>query len=217
MLADAEWTPTAPITPSTRASTRDARSSATSSRPHFVIDTSRNGQGPWTVPGRTPTPTPRTGATRPIAALGALPTTTTGDPLIDAYLWIKVPGESDGKCYRGTGWPARPARGIEDPAAGQWFVEQARELIALANPPLAPLDCHVKVTGTKIGKGFVAALVVHNKGTESSPVDAVVDVRRRPEGDVGRRRHVRAGRRRRHRHGGEAAAKLAPGKKAASS
>ena len=63
--------------------------------------------------------------------MGALPTTERGDPLIDAYLWIKVPGESDGKCYRGTGGPLDPARGMEDPAAGQWFVEQARELIEM--------------------------------------------------------------------------------------
>ena len=98
---------------------------------------------------------------------GATPTTTVENPLVDAHLWIKVPGESDGKCYRGTGGPLDPARGIEDPAAGQWFPEQARELIALSNPPLAPLTCDVKVTGTKVGKGFLAALVIQNKGTET--------------------------------------------------
>ncbi len=32
----------------------------------------------------------------PDRGTGALPTTTVDDPLIDAYLWIKVPGESDG-------------------------------------------------------------------------------------------------------------------------
>ncbi|MBN9376722.1 MAG: glycoside hydrolase family 6 protein, partial [Cellulomonas sp.] len=54
---------------------------------HFVIDTSRNGQGPWVgtldwcnPPGR---------------GLGVRPTTTTGNALVDAYLWVKVPGESD--------------------------------------------------------------------------------------------------------------------------
>ena len=51
-------------------------------------------------------------------------------------LWIKVPGESDGRCLRGTAGPADPERGTVDPAAGQWFVEQARELVALAQPPL---------------------------------------------------------------------------------
>ena len=54
---------------------------------HFVIDTSRNGNGAtadkqWCNPdGR---------------AIGPRPTTSTGSPLVDAYLWIKPPGESDG-------------------------------------------------------------------------------------------------------------------------
>uniref|UniRef100_A0AAU3H3R9 Glucanase n=1 Tax=Streptomyces sp. NBC_01401 TaxID=2903854 RepID=A0AAU3H3R9_9ACTN len=52
-----------------------------------VIDTSRNGngapaEGEWCDPaGR---------------ALGRTPTTDTGLPGIDAYLWVKLPGESDG-------------------------------------------------------------------------------------------------------------------------
>ncbi|MEV5355893.1 glycoside hydrolase family 6 protein [Streptomyces sp. NPDC052693] len=52
-----------------------------------VIDTSRNGNGApadgeWCDPaGR---------------RLGRTPTLTTGEPRIDAYLWVKLPGESDG-------------------------------------------------------------------------------------------------------------------------
>ncbi|MGW5134946.1 glycoside hydrolase family 6 protein [Streptomyces sp. NPDC004135] len=52
-----------------------------------VIDTSRNGNGApadgeWCDPaGR---------------SLGRTPTLTTGEPRIDAYLWVKLPGESDG-------------------------------------------------------------------------------------------------------------------------
>ncbi|OEJ29767.1 endoglucanase [Streptomyces agglomeratus] len=52
-----------------------------------VIDTSRNGNGPpaggqWCDPaGR---------------ALGRAPTTRTGEAKVDAYLWVKLPGESDG-------------------------------------------------------------------------------------------------------------------------
>jgi endoglucanase len=67
----------------------------------YVIDTSRNGNGPandqqWCNPaGR---------------ALGKLPTTATGNPLVDAYLWIKAPGESDGSCNGA-------------PGAGQWWAE----------------------------------------------------------------------------------------------
>jgi endoglucanase len=131
---------------------------------HFVIDTSRNGQGPWSAPAGA-FPDPEVWCNPPDRGIGALPSTTTGDELIDAFLWIKVPGESDGKCYRGTGGPLDPARGIEDPAAGQWFTQQARELIAFASPAIAPLSCHVKVTGTKVGSGFAAALVVENRGS----------------------------------------------------
>jgi endoglucanase len=84
----------------------------------FVIDTSRNGLGRYenevypehgwcNPPGR---------------ALGHVPTTNTGQSLVDAYLYIKYPGESDGqdadknKCFGG-------------PAAGQWWPEYALELI----------------------------------------------------------------------------------------
>lgn len=135
-------------------------------RTHFVIDTSRNGIGPWNHEGRYGD-THEDWCNPPGRGLGARPDTTTGTPLVDAYLWIKVPGESDGKCYRGTAGPLDPERGIEDPAAGQWFAEQARELIALANPPLAPLDCHVKVAGAKVGKGFLASIVVRNNGSDT--------------------------------------------------
>jgi endoglucanase len=70
---------------------------------HFVIDTARNGNGAapgdeWCNPdGR---------------ALGIPPTTDTGEPLCDAFLWLKRPGESDGACNGG-------------PRAGEWWPEQA--------------------------------------------------------------------------------------------
>jgi len=128
---------------------------------HFVVDTSRNGLGPWQYPAGV-YPSHEDWCNPPDRGLGARPTTDTGNALVDAHLWIKVPGESDGQCYRGTAGPLDPARGIADPPAGQWFAQQARELIALANPPLAPLDCTVKVTGTKVAKGFIAALVIRN-------------------------------------------------------
>lgn len=55
--------------------------------------------------------------------------------LLDAYLWIKVPGESDGQCTRGTAGPGDPARGgITDPAAGAWFPQMSLELVQNANP-----------------------------------------------------------------------------------
>lgn len=131
---------------------------------HFVIDTSRNGLGPWQYPVGA-YPAHEDWCNPPGRGTGALPDTSTGNPLVDAYLWVKVPGESDGKCYRGTAGPTDPARGMEDPAAGQWFVEQARELISLGNPALTPLTCDVTVVGTKIGRGFAAALSIKNTGT----------------------------------------------------
>jgi endoglucanase len=70
----------------------DAISGMTGGKP-YVIDTSRNGAGPaegemyWCNPsGR---------------ALGSRPTTATGNGNVDAFLWVKRPGESDGSC--GTG------------------------------------------------------------------------------------------------------------------
>ncbi|WP_033197069.1 glycoside hydrolase family 6 protein [Agromyces italicus] len=108
--------------------TRDAASQA-----HFVIDTSRNGRGPWAAPAGWPGDA-EAWCNPPDRGAGARPTTTTGSPLIDAFLWIKVPGDSDGKCFRGTGGPLDPIRDMEDPAAGQWFPEQARELIEFAVP-----------------------------------------------------------------------------------
>jgi endoglucanase len=70
---------------------------------HFVVDTSRNGQGP--APGGAWCNPPGRG-------LGAAPTASTGNSLIDAYLWIKTPGASDGTCNGG-------------PSAGQWWPEYA--------------------------------------------------------------------------------------------
>ena len=70
---------------------------------HFIIDSGRNGLGPtsdmqWCNPeGR---------------AIGRRPTTSTGHSLVDAYLWIKAPGESDGAC---NGYPA----------SGTWMPEYA--------------------------------------------------------------------------------------------
>ncbi|MFC4065480.1 glycoside hydrolase family 6 protein [Actinoplanes subglobosus] len=78
---------------------------------HFVIDTSRNGNGParrvrgdrhWCNP--------------PGRRLGHAPTLRTGQELVDAYLWVKRPGESDGACGGGA------------PAAGQWYPAYARSL-----------------------------------------------------------------------------------------
>jgi endoglucanase len=80
---------------------------------HFVIDTSRNGRGPFGTKWCNP----------PGRGLGARPTTDTGHPLVDALLWIKIPGESDGRCRKG-------------PQAGRWWPRYALGLARRANPPL---------------------------------------------------------------------------------
>jgi endoglucanase len=70
--------------------------------------------------------------------VGLRPTTDTGIALLDAYLWVKIPGESDGECTRGLGptGTVDPEWGIVDPGAGQWFPEMALQLAQNANPPL---------------------------------------------------------------------------------
>ncbi|MEW1615934.1 MULTISPECIES: glycoside hydrolase family 6 protein [unclassified Streptomyces] len=81
----------------------------------LVVDTSRNGNGPapdaqWCDPaGR---------------ALGATPTTATGDPAVDAFLWVKLPGEADG-CISG---------------AGQFVPERAFDLATAAGTGSVPDD-----------------------------------------------------------------------------
>jgi endoglucanase len=105
---------------------------------HFVIDTSRNGQGPWTPPPDHPAGDPQDWCNPPNRGLGNRSTANTGMTLVDAYLWVKIPGESDGQCYRWTSGPLDPVRGIQDPAAGQWFPYMALELVHNANPPLEP-------------------------------------------------------------------------------
>jgi len=74
-----------------------------------VVDTGRNGNGPYTgplapqwcnPPGRAPGPAPRFDP---------------GPAGIDAYLWIKDPGASDGLCNGG-------------PAAGQYWLQYAVDL-----------------------------------------------------------------------------------------
>ena len=76
----------------------------------YVIDTSRNGNGPYgnewcNPPGR---------------SLGTPPTCKTGNDNCDAFLWVKIPGESDGK-------------GNGGPKAGKFWPEMADQLITNEN------------------------------------------------------------------------------------
>jgi endoglucanase len=145
-LLDAEWTGVAlsPYGEWSDTSTDPALNTSgyavrfpTAGTTHFVVDTSRNGLGPWLPPADHPDGDPQDWCNPPDRALGLRPTADTGDPLLDAYLWVKTPGESDGQCNR---WaPAGspdPVRGMMDPPAGAWFPEQALELAQLAVPPI---------------------------------------------------------------------------------
>ncbi|WP_349362069.1 glycoside hydrolase family 6 protein [Streptomyces sp. H27-C3] len=104
---------------------------------HFVTDSSRNGRGPWTPPAGKYRDA-QDWCNPPGRGLGARPTTETKDPLHDARLWIKTPGESDGQCLRGTSGPMDPERRTVGPKAGDWFTQQAFELVRLARPSILP-------------------------------------------------------------------------------
>jgi endoglucanase len=135
---------------------------------HFVIDTSRNGDGPNGMQAYAQPPYDQPSSVvatlssgnwcnPPASGLGVRPAARTGVPLLDAYLWVKTPGQSDGQCdaaggvrawdyadYTQPGWPADaagqalfdPLWGIDDPAAGAWFPQQALQLAQDASPAL---------------------------------------------------------------------------------
>jgi endoglucanase len=131
---------------------------------HFVIDTGRNGQGPFNAAPYALAPYNQSASV--ISGLnsgnwcnafgagaGLRPSANTGVALLDAYLWVKVPGESDGSCDIASGARAwdftaynpwglsgdaenhfDPLWGMVDPAAGAWFAAQALQLAQNANP-----------------------------------------------------------------------------------
>ena len=136
---------------------------------HFVIDTSRNANGPMNAASYGQAPYNQSSTTTntltsdnwcnpPGAGLGLRPTANTGVTLVDAYLWVKTPGESDGSCdsaggarawdytiYNPPAWNLTstaaeslfdPLWGMDDPAAGVWFPQQALQLAKDAVPPL---------------------------------------------------------------------------------
>jgi endoglucanase len=149
-----------------------AKNAAENSSPadlaHFVIDTGRNGRGPLAAARYAEAPFAQPQAVirglgagawcnPPGTGLGLRPTTDTGVVLLDAYLWIKTVGESDGSCDIAGGARAwdydkynpwgiagdsqkhfDPLWGMVDPAAGTWFPGYALELAQNAEPPLLP-------------------------------------------------------------------------------
>ncbi|GAA2341513.1 glycoside hydrolase family 6 protein [Streptomyces violaceusniger] len=110
---------------------------------HYVTDTSRNGQGPWAPRAATHQRNDvQSWCNPPGRGLGRRPTTRTGEALLDAALWVKTPGESDGRCLRGTDGPLDPVRGTLNPEAGEWFPEQALELVRYADPAVSAFRRH---------------------------------------------------------------------------
>lgn len=81
--------------------------SALTSHSHYVVDVSRNGQGwkgTWCNPSG--------------AGLGLNPAVASGSTSLDATLWVKTPGASDGTCNGG-------------PSAGTWWERYALALVKL--------------------------------------------------------------------------------------
>jgi endoglucanase len=75
----------------------------------FVVDTSRSGAD---VPEQA-----NNWCNNPHARVGEPPTTDVSEPGLDALLWVKTPGDSDGDCGRG------------EPPAGQWWQDYAEVLL----------------------------------------------------------------------------------------
>jgi endoglucanase len=157
---------------------------------HFVVDTSRNALGPDSMAtyAAAPYDQPSSVITAlqagnwcnpPAAGLGLEPTANPGvnlssldsylpgsPALLDAYLWVKTPGQSDGQCDAAggvrswddaadtpsiAGWPSATSADFDtfdpiwsvqtgtlltDPAAGAWFPQQALSLAQNASPAL---------------------------------------------------------------------------------
>jgi endoglucanase len=78
---------------------------------HFIVDTSRNGAGPYEAAKNIT----EQWCNPPGRRIGLPPTTETGEAIVDGFLWLKRPGESDGECERG------------EPKAGVFWLEQALE------------------------------------------------------------------------------------------
>jgi endoglucanase len=160
---------------------------------HFIVDTSRNGMGPNDMEAYADSPYDQPNGVistlvaggwcnPPDEGLGLRSTADTGvrlslldtylpgnPPLVDAYLWVKTPGQSDGQCDAAggvrtwddaaytppiSGWPSSssptfptfdPLWSLQtdsvftDPAAGAWFSQQALMLAQNASPALGPL------------------------------------------------------------------------------
>jgi endoglucanase len=77
---------------------------------HFVINTAENGRGPLHY--RLPNGRLRNvWCSPPLRGLGIPPTTSTSNPMVDAYLWISRPGYAQSCQHRPIGWYPQRALG----------------------------------------------------------------------------------------------------------
>lgn len=102
---------------------------------HFIIDQGRSGQqnirssgGNWCNINN--------------AGFGVRPTTETGEEIVDALVWVKPGGESDGTsdstAARFDENCVGPDAKIPAPEAGTWFNDYVQMLVVNADPPLEP-------------------------------------------------------------------------------
>lgn len=98
----------------------------------FIVDTGRSGRpealrdGVWcNLKG---------------AGLGPLPSANTDSPNMDAFVWVKPPGDSDGSSIQGGAgfdWSCTGEHNMQPSGApGIWFLEYAKMLVKNANPPV---------------------------------------------------------------------------------
>ena len=151
---------------------------------HFVIDTSRDGLGPNDMSSYSGAPFDQPSAVvsslasgnwcnPPGAGVGLRPTADTagvtnsldsylpaGTSLLDAYLWVKTPGQSDGQCSIGTtrAWQdfsAAGAGGGDTPAIAGWPTPTSSDWSTF--DPLWSLQTGTVVTDPAAGAWFPAA------------------------------------------------------------
>jgi endoglucanase len=153
------------------------------SRLRAVVDTSRNGNGPlgseWCDPeGR---------------AIGTPSTNVTGDSMIDAFLWIKLPGEADG-CIAGAGQfvpqraydlaiaaplpPTPPSPSQTNSASPSPSISPTTSPTTspTASPTGGTPSCRAAVTLNVWNTGFTATITVTNQGPPASGWTITFDV-----------------------------------------
>ncbi|WP_033223084.1 glycoside hydrolase family 6 protein [Kitasatospora phosalacinea] len=136
---------------------------------HAVIDTSRNGNGPagsaWCDPtGR---------------KIGNYPTAATNDSAIDAFLWIKPPGEADG-CAAAAGTfvpdiayqlavnaadPSSPPPSSQPPTSQPPSSQPPSSPPPSSQPPTGNASCSIAYRANSWAGGFTADVTVKNTGS----------------------------------------------------